>query len=113
MGKQALFGDAAYTAAIDAGYFDVIELNFYDPVANLAVAAIQSGHAQYRRVAKIPQNNAANIYYMVWTKVVQLSASPLHVTGNHLANSHGQAVVLRGVVRNQSDTNFSSDPIVS
>ncbi|MGO8950589.1 MAG: glycosyltransferase family 39 protein [Ktedonobacterales bacterium] len=110
VGKQALFGDAAYTAAIDAGYFDVIELNFYDPVANVAVAAIQSGHAQYRRVAKIPQNNAANIYYMVWTKVVQLSARPLHVTGNHLANSHGQAVVLRGVVRNQSDSDTLDPP---
>jgi 4-amino-4-deoxy-L-arabinose transferase-like glycosyltransferase len=91
VGSQALIGDAAYTAAIDAGYFDVIELSFADPMANVAVAAIQSGHVQYRRVAKLPQNNAANIYYMVWTKVVQSSESPLHVTGNHLANSHGQA----------------------
>jgi hypothetical protein len=79
---KSLVGDAAYIAAIKDGYFDVVELNFSNPVAHIAVDAMNSGKQLYHLVAKMPQSVGANAYFIVWTKIdttprTQVSGQPI------------------------------------
>jgi hypothetical protein len=68
--KQNLSGEAAYKAAIQEGYFDLIELKYgYDtPLATQIDQNLVASH-HYNLVARIPFHNSyGDGYFCVWSK---------------------------------------------
>ncbi len=65
-----LSGDAAYNAAIQEGYFDLIELSYgYHTSLSMQIEQSLVASKHYDLVAKIPlQNSYGHGYYWIWTK---------------------------------------------
>lgn len=76
--QQHLTGQAAYTAAIAEGHFDLIELSFgqFSSLDNALLPAIQGNH-QYHLIAKIPYSDSyGSGYYYIWRKQLQADTWP-------------------------------------
>ena len=70
MRNITLSGEAAYSAAIREGYFDLIELSYgyHTPLAKQIYQSLTASK-QYYFVAKIPIHNSyGSGYYRVWSK---------------------------------------------
>jgi 4-amino-4-deoxy-L-arabinose transferase-like glycosyltransferase len=67
---QYLTGDAAYTSAIDAGYFRVIAYSGTDSPAIEALIAEDLYHnPDYRLISRVPEATAyGTVYYYVWVR---------------------------------------------
>ncbi len=64
-----LTGEAAYTAAIANGYFDVVELNSVNTPLDKDLEAALNKNTNYQLIAKIPEANSyGNSYYLIWRK---------------------------------------------
>jgi hypothetical protein len=80
--KHDLSGEAAYNAAIQDGYFEVIELSYgyHTPLA-MQIAQSLTASKRYNLIAKIPIHNAfGSGYYWVWSQFPTAqapSASPI------------------------------------
>jgi hypothetical protein len=68
--RQHLIGEDAYKAAIDEGYFDVVELSYgFTAQLSHAIGHELSASGQYELVAKAPFQNAYGTgYYWIWRK---------------------------------------------
>ncbi len=64
-----LTGEAAYKAAINDGYFDVIELNFPHGALSNALSPVVEAQSQYHLVAKLTYSDSYGTgYYLIWGK---------------------------------------------
>lgn len=70
--KHQLVGKAAYTAAIQDGYFDLVELNFgYNASLAASIDSDLKASKKYDMIARIPYHNAyGNGFYWIWRKHV-------------------------------------------
>jgi hypothetical protein len=80
---QHLTGEPAYRSAIDAGYFDVVELDGTDtPALDRILSAELQKSSRYRLLARLPYHAAgANGTYDVWVK--NPAAAKPHHTVEH------------------------------
>lgn len=63
-----LTGAPAYVAAIQNGYFDLVELSEVSPLDPVLQAAI-AANPQYQLIARIPYTNSyGSSYYLIWRK---------------------------------------------
>ncbi len=64
-----LTGDAAYTAAIASGYFDVVELSLVNGSLDTTLQTALKANPQYQLIARIPYTNSyGRSYYLIWRK---------------------------------------------
>jgi exo-beta-1,3-glucanase (GH17 family) len=75
--KHDLSGDAAYKAAIQEGYFDVIELSYgYHAPLAMQITQNLTASKHYDLIARIPLHNSyGDGYFWVWSKHVTSSTS--------------------------------------